>query len=62
MIPVCRDSMLCALVRAYWSQCLAGASRLHVLGSPISVVLFVSLALLVSDIVACYIAIKFFAI
>jgi hypothetical protein len=31
-IPVCRDSMLCALVYAYWSQCLTGASHLHVLG------------------------------
>jgi len=62
-IPVCRDSMLCALVCASQSQCLTGASRLHVLGSPISVGLFVSSALLVSDIiVTCHIAMKLSAI
>jgi len=62
-ILVCRDGMLCALVCAYWSQCLAGSSRLQVLGSPISVVLFVSSALLVSDnIVTRHIAIKLSAI
>lgn len=62
-IPVCRDSTLCALVSAYWSQCLTGASHLHVPGSPVSVGLFVSSALLVSDsIVAWHIAIKLSAV
>ena len=28
-IPVCRDSMLCAVVCACWSQYLTGASHLH---------------------------------
>jgi hypothetical protein len=62
-IPVYRDSMLCAVVCAYWSHCLTGAYHLHVLGRGISVGLFVSLALLVSDIiVVCHIAIKLSAI
>jgi hypothetical protein len=56
---VVQMAVLIALVCVYWSQCLTGASHLHVLGSPISVGLFVLSTLLVSDIiVACHIAVN----
>jgi hypothetical protein len=58
-VLVYRGVMLCALVYMYWSQHLTGASRLHVLGIPRNVGMFVSWAMLMSYIfIASHIALK----